>query len=166
MTDEAVTTKSTKAGSLLNVPGVIDTKREAEGAWFTHKDVEGFEEQLLDENGNGLQSVRVCSRFTSAYRKEEQAMHSKAFRKPEDQRVGYVADETAILNSRLCVMDWKFTDRDGNKIPFSLEAVSTIYTSEGHEGILQFRYHRAFIEACIQKLLIAVEGRKERDAGE
>ena len=166
MEDETVTTKSTKAGSLLNVPGVIDTKREAEGAWFGHEDVEGFKEYLIDEKGNGLQSVRVCSRFTAAYRKEEQMMHSKAFRRPEDQRIGYVADETAILNSRLCVLDWKFTDRDGNKIPFSKEAVSTIYTSEGHEGILQFRYHRAFIEACIQKLLIAVEGQKERDTGE
>ena len=70
-----------------DIIGVVDTKREEEGEWFTHPDehsvagpthVDGFRDILLDANGNGLRGVHVRSRFTSDYRKAEQKLQARA----------------------------------------------------------------------------------------
>jgi hypothetical protein len=153
------------AGNLGNVPGMVDTKREAEGAWYDHDAIDGFKEALVNSDGYGLLAVKVCSRFTSAYRKKEQEVHSQALNKASKERLGYITDEVARLNAANCVVDWDFTDNDGQEIPFSVESVSTLYTKEGEKGIQLYRFHRAFIEAAIAALHVDVEKQQEEDSG-
>jgi hypothetical protein len=153
------------AGSLGNVPGMVDTKREAEGVWYDHDDIEGFQDALLNEDGNGLRSVKVCSRFTAAYRKQEQSVHGAAINKPTNERLGFITDEVAKLNAMNCVTDWDFTDNDGREIKCTPEMVKKVYTAEGEKGILIYRFHRAFIESAITELHSNIEDRVEADAG-
>ena len=152
-------------GNLTNVPGMVDTKREAEGDWFDHEKIEGFIDVLVNEEGYGLLAVKVCSRFTAAYRRQEQEVHASAINKPTKERLGYITDEVAKLNAKNCVVDWEFTDNDGKEIPFSLEVVDQIYNSEGEKGILIYRFHRAFIESAIAELHTKVERQREEDEG-
>jgi hypothetical protein len=156
--------KETK-GNLGNVPGMVDTKREAEGVWYTHEDIEGFEDTLINENGFGLTAVKVCSRFTAAYRKQEQSVHSAALNKSQTSRLGYITEAISELNAKNCVVDWVFTDNDGNEIPFTVEGVQQLYTKEGDKGIQIYRFHRGFIEAAINMLHLEVEKQQEEDAG-
>ena len=153
------------AGNLGNVPGMVDTKREAEGVWFNHADIEGYEDALVNDAGYGLHAVKVCSRFTSAYRKQEQVVHSKAINKPAKERLGYITEEVSRLNAENCVVDWSFTDQDGNEIPFDVGSVKKLYTAEGEKGIQLYRFHRGFIEAAIVALHIDVEKQREEDEG-
>jgi hypothetical protein len=152
-------------GNLGNVPGMVDTKREAEGVWYTHDDIEGFKDTLINEDGNGLQAIKVCSRFTAAYRKQEQSVHGQAINKPSNERLGFITDEVAILNAINCVTDWMFTDNDGKEIKCSTDAVRNLYTAEGEKGILIYRFHRMFIEAAITELHTKIEDHREADEG-
>ncbi len=145
--------------TLLNVPGVVDTKLEEAGDWFDHERVPGSEHLLLDDNGNGLKAVKVCSRFTSSYREAERKAEEKILRRPRSKRSLYRTESIMELTGRHCVLDWDFTDRDGNAIPFSTETAVNLMTDSS------YRHYKDFILMAVATLQGEVEEIKEEDEG-
>lgn len=155
---------------LADIHGAVDLKYEEEGDWFEHADPEGlrptgpnqiedFYDRLVDRNGNGLRRVKVRSRYLAEVREAERRIDRLAARKPKAKRDEYTEIAKAAVLGRHCVLDWDFTDRQGNSIPCEPEIVERIMREE------QYRYHRLFLVLAVGKLTTDIGEVVEEDRG-
>lgn len=156
---------------LPQLPGEIDEKYEADGAWFghsphpdsdqpiQHNQIDGYRHLLLDENGNGLQEVKVCGRSTKQYEKEAARIRNRSYRMPQQDRDTFRERQGRVLDAKLCVLDWKCTDVNGNPVPCTQEMAHAFLT------LPRFRHHRDFIQIAIGTLQGDIASAAEEDRG-
>jgi len=153
----------------FDVPGLVDTKLEADGERYEHapegkipgpNQIPGYRDQLIDENGNGLKSVLVRSRFTKDYeRAEKRATAAGLYITSEEKRVERNIDTTRALTAKFCVVDWEFTQRDGSAIECTLENREYVLSEPA------FRRYADFIYDAVRRLQNKTAERVEADQG-
>jgi hypothetical protein len=148
--------------------GTVDTKMEEEGVWFEHapeegepgpNQIEGFRHLLLDKNGNGFRRVKVTSRYTKAYEDAEDTRQAMLLRKPLKKRLRANRRLTEELTGSKCITDWDFTDANGNAIPLEGNRQLAIDLMQKP----QYRHHKFFVSACVQKVQGDVEEAIDED---
>ena len=168
MSDKKSAAKPASIDPLANVAGKIDTKREEEGDWFTHppengiagpNHVDGHRHLIMDAAGNGMRAVLVRSRFTDEYRRAEEKYQNRAIRISQGKRIAFTRQATIDLTVRCCLVDWDFTSRGGDPIPFDRELAHRLMTEP------DFRHHADFIALAVAKLQGDLEETLEDDEG-
>lgn len=159
------------ADLLSDVAGKIDVKLEEEGEWFSHppeaaesvapNEIDHFRSLLIDENGTGLHRVKVCSRHLSqGYQDEIKALSTRTFRMSEKRKAKVLAETEPKILWRHCLVDWDFTNRNGEPIPCTEEFKLAVMVESK-----AFRHHRNFITAALLTHEGAIARTLEADEG-
>lgn len=156
---------------LGDVQGVVDTKYEAEGDWFEHtpdprseeperpNQIDGFRNLLLDADGNGLRRVKVRGRETPDYEAASAKLQTRLLRMNGAARAEFSRTQQRRLDAKHCLLDWEFTNRAGEPIPFSPELAERVMLER------RFRHHRNFVQIAIATLQGDIEQVAEEDRG-
>lgn len=141
------------ADPLADVVGAVDVKLEEEGEWFKHADlsraetapdeIDGFRHLLLDAEGNGLRRVKVRSKHSKAFKADARNVQLRSMRMPQKQRGEFEDNATNELIAKHCLMDWDFTNRLGQPVPFDQALAERVMREE------KFRHHRNFIAMAL-----------------